>query len=576
MPFCLPKNFSSELQKAIQTGKLNVADLMTAESSEARRNIIAKYVGEENAGTVNASFEKKVMLGTQKDALNKWLEKLSPEPKIKKQLADKIAKMEDLLSPEDLKAYMEDLVAEKLGAKISFEDTKKIVDLASDVNKAKEKVKPTEANGSKNRLEYGSKKEALRSFMSDMKEKMQKEESLSELFKEPGGTKKVIDSAQKEILNSSKTLSFSTDVSYGLNQGFKTMWIDPASFVKPFFEQFPEAIKGMGKDNTVLSGTYAEVFSRKNALNGIYDNPDIAKVVGGMEETYPKGKITKIVSKIPVVSQLLEGSEVSFTSAGMKMRANLVDKFVADGIKAGKNMFDPKELKAVASNVGAATRKGSFGTADVAVAKFSPWLSSPKAIKGDLDFIMNPLSMGKESTEFGLKTARINMLKVVAGRTAMVMALNAAYPGMVNLDPRSTDFLSVKIGTHKIKFDAGVIAAITLLSRFATGESVSSGGNVTELDTGEYGPNKTRMDLLKQFISNRISPGLQAELSALSGKDQFTGEDTSVSEQVMKAYTPLSVQNWKELGADPQSSSDDLFYQALDMMGAFTSDYQVK
>lgn len=139
--FCIPKKLADKLQEAARSGDVigNMEKLFNM-SSEERRNAFGKYVDKSTAKEINLGFEK-AMVANQKKAWQSWAERTfvgkQKETVQFKSVVDTINKMDTLLTPENSKQFLEDVVAEKLGIHVTPEQGKKISDLAKGIETAK-------------------------------------------------------------------------------------------------------------------------------------------------------------------------------------------------------------------------------------------------------------------------------------------------------------------------------------------------------------------------------------------------------------------------------------------------------
>lgn len=129
---CITREVAESLKRAARAGRINIAEMYKM-SSEQRRDLFGEYVNEENAQFINTKFEE-AMVSTDKNALKKWAE-IAFNTKEKKESGyrDVLEKIQDLekqglLTPENTDAYLEDLVADKLGVTITSEEAKNIAD----------------------------------------------------------------------------------------------------------------------------------------------------------------------------------------------------------------------------------------------------------------------------------------------------------------------------------------------------------------------------------------------------------------------------------------------------------------
>lgn len=128
--FCLSKEQADELKKAAIAGKINI-EKMYGMTSEERRNLFAEHVDPETAKLINTEFEK-AMISEQQNALKNWAQKtFTGQEKKTTRYKDVIAKIDNLrdigvLDPETSDAFLQDLVAQKLGVTVTAEEAKQI------------------------------------------------------------------------------------------------------------------------------------------------------------------------------------------------------------------------------------------------------------------------------------------------------------------------------------------------------------------------------------------------------------------------------------------------------------------
>lgn len=137
--FCIPKEYASKLKAAVGGGGINISELMTMSSAQ-RRAVFETYTNPELAKGINAGFEK-AMISKQKDSLKKWVDstfnaKAKSSPAYK-DILTKINELDELgvLNPKSSEAFLQDLVATKLGATVSANEAQKINELAKNLQK---------------------------------------------------------------------------------------------------------------------------------------------------------------------------------------------------------------------------------------------------------------------------------------------------------------------------------------------------------------------------------------------------------------------------------------------------------
>lgn len=136
--WCLPPKFANAFLTALKADE-KLPEKLAGMTSGERRVFFSNIVGDENAAEVNASFEQKLLLKDYKKGMVSWAKSIAgiSEP-VKRDMVNKIMKMDKILGPEDEKKFLADLAAKKLGATVTTEEAKKITQLAQAAVKARE------------------------------------------------------------------------------------------------------------------------------------------------------------------------------------------------------------------------------------------------------------------------------------------------------------------------------------------------------------------------------------------------------------------------------------------------------
>jgi hypothetical protein len=140
MIFCIPKNLVKKLKESAIKGEINIKDLYKMTSAE-RRAFFTKYTDENLGKLLNTEFEK-AMVSKQQTAMTDWAKSVfSPKEKAKpayKSILDKINKLDEegILNPSNTDAFLEDLVADKLGVSVTPEEIKVISEKATKIQEA--------------------------------------------------------------------------------------------------------------------------------------------------------------------------------------------------------------------------------------------------------------------------------------------------------------------------------------------------------------------------------------------------------------------------------------------------------
>lgn len=138
--FCLTKELADKLKEAAVKGDINIKSLYEMSSKE-RNEVFGKYVDKDTATKVNAGFEQ-AMSSSQQNALKSWAEATfkGKTEAVKKDVFDKIDRLSELglLSPEKQESFLSDLVATKLGIKVTASEASTISEKAKVLQKLSE------------------------------------------------------------------------------------------------------------------------------------------------------------------------------------------------------------------------------------------------------------------------------------------------------------------------------------------------------------------------------------------------------------------------------------------------------
>lgn len=143
--FCIVPELAKKLNEAATRGEITMQKLFDAASSEERRAIFEKFTDKETAKQINAGFEK-AMTSDQQAVLNNWVKKtFTAQDKKSGKYTDVITKIADLekeglLTPENEKAYLSDLVATKLGATVTSDEAKIIAKKSQQLSKLQKAI----------------------------------------------------------------------------------------------------------------------------------------------------------------------------------------------------------------------------------------------------------------------------------------------------------------------------------------------------------------------------------------------------------------------------------------------------
>jgi hypothetical protein len=278
-----------------------------------------------------------------------------------------------------------------------------------------------------------------------------------------------------------------------------------------------------------------------------------------------------------------------------------------DGVKMlemqGKTFEnDPQAFKDVADIVNTFTGRSGLGKLEMVSKPLSVVLFSPRLWASTLK-TMTPYSfywIGKMTPDQGSlkkpwkfkasvaqKMAMADYMKFV-GTTLSVVLMAAAYLNNddddeteVSFDPKSSDFLKIRMGSTRVDPWGGAMPMIVFQARLITGETTNAKGEVKRLGETSFVP--TRLELVGQMLRNKLAPtpgmlvkalDLRPRKNPLTGEyemqDKF-GQPYSITSEVQNIY-PMYWSALSELYEEqPETVSAFLTFYAL--LGGGVSTY---
>lgn len=551
--FCLMPAAVEKFKAALKDGTVNPARLANM-TSEERAKIFEGLVGKPNAQDVNSLFESKLLLKNQQKGMISWAKSVAGmNETVKRDLLDKISRMDRVLDPESKQAFLKDLASTKLGVGVTHDEAKTIAEMSRKVETARAAMQ----DGG-DRMAFGRAKVALSNYVSDLKVQAQKID-----YKTAPGT-----AAMKtigRIPGEAKAINASMDNSAIFRQGWKTLWTQPGIWAKNAKASFGNLVKQFG-GKEVMDEIQADIVSRAT-----YDKMVRAKLaVGTLEEAFP----TTTPEKIPLLGRAYKASEAAYTAFVQKTRADVFDKYLEIAQKSGVDIENTKELESIGKLVNSLTGRGSLGKAEPVGNLVNNVFFSPRFLKSNIDMVTHAVGVdvaGSKLTPFARKQAAMNLMKIVAGTAGVITIANAVKPGSVELDPRSSDFGKIKTGHTRFDVTGGVASIMTLASRLATMSSKSTTtGQVNKLNSGKVG-SQTGLDVLNDFIDNKVSPAAGVVRDLLKGENP-SGEKPTPFNEAKNLFTPIGVQNYEQMSKDPQSANK-LLTAIIDGLGIASNTY---
>jgi len=547
--FCLTKQTKEDFKKALKTREIDPVKLSEMTSRE-RHDFLSSYVGKENAQSVNALFESKLLLKNQKAGYISWAKKVAGiSAPTRRDMIARIERLETVLSPTDEKAFLQDLASTRLGIGVSLEEARNISELSKNARQLKAKANEDGTFASEQtRLSYGAAKVALESYVNDLK----LQSKAISLREQP--IRKIV-SAIKESPGVLKSVLASLDNSFWGRQGIKTL-LDArtsAIWARNFIKSWGDIGRQLvGKD--VVAAIKADIYSRPNALNGKYDAGNYGLSVLS-EEAFP----SSLPEKIPVLGRLFKASEAAYNGAALRLRADLADRLIRIAEKQGINTLNKDEAAGMGRLVNSLTGRGSLGKGDVLAKEANALLFSIKFLKSNFD-TLTAHQFDSKATSFTKKEAAKSLLSIVTSVASVLTIAKVLDPDSVEEDPRSPNFGKIKVFGHWTDITGGMAGLLTLAARltptyhngklgFWTKNKMGDYKSLTNVNYGE----STALDVFENFWEGKLSPAAGLVRDVWTGKD-FQGNPLNPVDMAKRSLTPLAIQSFENLKNDPSSS----------------------
>ena len=561
-------DLANKFLRLIRSGEINVLKLAEMSSAE-RRAVFTKYLGEMNAKEVNALFEKKLLLKNQQQAMIGFIKETAGlKEQVKRDFITRVQNMKEILTDQTARTFKEDLVEKRLKIDITPEDAQMISEAVDRVSE-KEKI----MNASKRRkfgekstpeeLSFGIERIKFGNLINALKEKSSTQSIVESLKSDP------FNFITSELPGSFKSLKSTLDNSALFRQGLKVLTTRPSVWLKNAILSFKDIFDTFG-GKEVMDMINAEV-----ASHPLYKEMLTDKVaIGVIEEAFPKGEVIKFLEDFPLLGKLHKASNNAFAGFALRNRVDLYELYTKIAQEAGETKTTGLGIGQLVNSL---TGRGSLGKFEAGADVVNNIFFSPRFLKSQIDYLTghNVRMPGeKPVSAFVKKQAAINLLKTVGAIGTVLVIADTVAPGSVESDPRSSDFGKIKIGNTRFDVAGGMSSLLTLGARIATAETKSATTHkVRSLTSGEFG-SQDRLDVIYQFMENKLSPTASVLKDILKGTD-YSGKKLSVGGELINLAAPMPITNYMEVLNDPRAA-DTLLVLIADGLGIGTNTYGKK
>lgn len=528
MSYCLPFLETQKFLKGLKDRSIDPQKL--AEMSSKERNEFFKdIVGEEHAKEVNALFESKLLLKNQQQGMVTWAKTVAGlKPEVRRDMISKIEKMQHILDVENEDAFLNDLVEQKLGIGVTFEEAQKIAEHSKAVEEAKIKQTGTPE-------EYLAGKETKQ----QKTERLAYGEEIRKMLEYVDELGKITDkNIISNIANVPKTVMSTLDFSAAMRQGWGMMsrpeWY--SAFGKMFKYGFSEKAFNELQADILSRPTYELMKKGGLRISAVADK------LSQREEQF----MSTMLNKVPGI----RGSERAYVGFLNKLRADTFDHLLKNAKTAGENISGKSQvIKDLASVVNDFTGSGNIGKGD-RYANSVPLLNatffSPRKLSGIIN-MLNPERYINPKISATARKAALRQLIGTVGITMTLLGLAKMGGAKVESDPRSSDFGKFVVGKTHYDLSGGNASYLTLLARIALQSTKSTVTNkINKLGIGFN--KKSSGQLVLEFSRNKLSPlaGVVADAFfgpvALYGKGGGKkGDQFSASKETLGLIKPMII-----------------------------------
>jgi len=290
-----------------------------------------------------------------------------------------------------------------------------------------------------------------------------------------------------------------------------------------------------------------------------------------------------ILEKVPVYGRGIEASDRAYSGGLTKLRYNIAKKWLDSlgGPDQALKELSEKDLRDIGevinTSTGSGGKKGGFTEKNMqtlASTLFAPrlWASRLNAINPAYYARLSPIAR---------RRAIENIASFMAA-AGVVVGLADAAGAEVEMDPRSSDFMKIKVGNTRFDVFGGLQQNVVFFARMITGEKKnSSTGEIQTMGEGFGQPN--RLDLAQDMLQNKLNPllGYAARMLQSSEgdtgnpndrKDRF-GEDLNVAKETANLVTPLGVGGVTDAYNDTGDAGKSVLMNIPNFFGIGTQTY---
>lgn len=351
-----------------------------------------------------------------------------------------------------------------------------------------------------------------------------------------------------DVLNVPRTLMASADFSAPLRQGLIPTINNPKVAAGAFVEMFKQAFSQKKFDRwfyDVRESPNWEIIEK----SGLYVADPHDPRLSAKEEQF----MNNLAEKIPLIGRIVKGSERAYISYLNKMRIDLFNQGTQLLLAQGKTIENSKsDYEGLARYLNNITGRGGLGKEGEKLAPIANTVFfSPRLIASRFNLLgISDIATGGNGFYAKLpKEVRIralkDMLRFVAFTSAVIGLAALDDDAEVETDPRSTDFMKIRIGDTRYDLWGGFQQYVRLFAQilpFVGGKKKAS-GEIEEFGTGRN--QKTRGEVLGNFVRGKLAPVPATAIDIFTGKDVL-GNKVDAKDKIVGLVSPLLLSDLKE------------------------------
>lgn len=604
MSVCIPKEIAQSLKTAIEKGEVSLMKLSKM-STEDRSAIFQKYLKDpELVKKLNIGFEARMNSETAGILRKYVVREMDKVPqKSKKDILNRINKLENVLNPKEGEPFLADLAEQKIGVKLSQDEAGTIFKLASDAKKTKDRIISENLPfNSPVRDEYAIQQLDLDKYTHEILQKNY--ETVGDMFRDARNSENIADKTAKF----SKALFFtgtsgmgsilksalaSLDNSVWGIQGIKTLLRGDVLFWSKnalnSTINIPKALIGAGniddsakgmkkwlnieRKSPLVDRELIELYKSDNYINGIYERDNGfygLDILGRGEEALPPS----ILSKLPVVGRLQAGTEDLYNSSVIRLRRRIADQLIESAQDLDIDVFDKDVAETLGEAASSLTGRGRLHWAEPAGNFLNLTLFSARLLKSTLDTYWLPIrgvTLGANNATERLVSKETGKVWVgmasIVGTVALLEKMLGKESVDIDLQPTSSTFGNVSVaGGRPIEIFGGNLSVARVIARMFSDK-------IYDPKLGVFKERKfyeDNTDALVQFITNKKSPLLSFYKDVFVSREHFGGEPVTPTSIVENYLIPITWQGFNEEAFKKNDMSSALLYTATAGLG-FTS-----